>query len=54
MEKFVTHEVRRIAGAVQAARRIVPEEVRHNILVVEVGDHILAELWSPSVAIFGF
>jgi hypothetical protein len=36
--------------------RIVPEEVlevaRHNVLVEEVGDHILAGLQSPSVARF--
>jgi rubrerythrin len=39
---------------VEAALRIVLEEVleeeaRHNVLVEEVGDHILAGLQSPSV-----
>ena len=52
----VTHEVRRIAGAA-AVLRIVPEEVlevaRHNVLVEEVGDNILAGLQSSSVMRFG-
>jgi len=55
MEKLVTYEAHRIADAVEAALRIVLEEVleeeeaRHNVLVEEVGDHILAGLQSPSV-----
>lgn len=57
IEKLGTHEARRIAGAV-AALHIVPaevleEEARHNVLVEEVGDHILAGLQSSSVMRFG-
>lgn len=57
IEKVGTHEARRIAGAV-AALHIVPAEVledeaRHNGLVGEVGDHILAGLQSSSVMRFG-
>jgi hypothetical protein len=48
MEKYVTHEARRIAGAVQVALHIVPgvvleEEARRNVLVVVEGGHILVE-----------